>query len=201
MQHLAPVVLAYLLGSVPFGFIAGRIRGVDIRAHGSGNTGATNTLRLLGVGYGIVVLILDMLKGVLSAHLGFVCGGPWLAVVAGLAAVMGHNWSIFLRLGGGKGVATSFGLAVYLMPVPSAIGLLTFVAVVAATRLVSLGSMVGALALAGTVAVTAQPTAYGLLTIVAVVFIFLRHRENLARIRAGTESRLELGALRRRGSR
>ncbi len=193
MSPWQAAVLSYFVGSVPFGYMAGKLRGVDIRSQGSGNIGATNTLRLLGVPAGLAVLVLDVGKGVLAAHLGLVVGGPWLGVLAGFLAVVGHNWSVFLGFKGGKGVATSFGLALRLMPVPSLAALLAFAIVVGLTRLVSLGSMVGAGVILVAVLGTSQPLPYILVAVLAVAFVFIRHRDNIARLRTGTENRLNLG--------
>lgn len=199
MNAVVVLVLSYLLGSVPFGYLAGKIKGVDIRSGGSGNIGATNTLRLLGPAAGVTVLVLDVLKGVGAAWMGLNLaqpGGPWMGVAAGLFAVFGHNWSVFLGFKGGKGVATSFGFALYLMTLPSLVGFGTFLLVVAVTRYVSLGSILGALGVLVAAAVTAQPLPYMILTVLALAFIVARHRSNLERLRQGKENRLELGVSR-----
>lgn len=199
MNAVVVLVLSYLLGSVPFGYLAGKIKGVDIRSGGSGNIGATNTLRLLGPAAGATVLVLDVLKGVGAAWMGLNLaqpGGPWLGVAAGLFSVFGHNWSVFLGFKGGKGVATSFGFALYLMTLPSLVGFGTFLLVVAVTRYVSLGSILGALGVLVAAAVTAQPLPYMILTVLALAFIVARHRSNLERLRQGKENRLELGVSR-----
>src|SRR5688500_1291925 len=206
------IPFAYLVGSIPFGLIVGRWRGVDPRTAGSGNIGATNVGRLLGRRYFFLVFTLDLLKGM----------GPMLAASAivhrvpgpsrdaglhllwllfGFAAVLGHMFSAFLKFSGGKGVATSLGVALGLVPyftLPVLVSAAVFVAAFAATRYVSVGSMAGACAFP--VAYLALGTARGWdmtgdqfpLTIFAVLIaamIVYKHRGNIARLRAGTESR------------
>lgn len=198
------LVFSYILGSVPFGYLAGKLKGVDIRSGGSGNIGATNTLRMLGPGFGIGVLILDVLKGVAAGWMGLQLvaeAGPWTGVAAGLLAVAGHNWSIFLGFKGGKGVATSFGFALYLMTLPSLVGFSTFLAVVALTRYVSLGSILGAAAVLIAALLTAQPLPYLLLAIVAALFILIRHRSNVERLLKGTENRFSFRSSQEGGGR
>jgi acyl-phosphate glycerol 3-phosphate acyltransferase len=146
---------AFVLGAIPFGYLAGRMRGVDLRAHGSGNIGATNVLRVLGTGPGLMVLALDVLKGwlpiaacrsLLVSSGGEIVSsaGGWLLVGTGLAAILGHTFSPFLRFQGGKGVATSMGVLLGLSPLVAGLSCLAFVLVVALTRYVSLGSMLAA---------------------------------------------------------
>ena len=207
------IPLAYLAGSIPFGLVVGRWRGVDPRTAGSGNIGATNVGRLLGRRYFVLVFTLDLLKGMgpMLAASAIVHAIPaasrdvglhllWLLV--GVAAVLGHMFSAFLKFAGGKGVATSLGVALGLVPyftLPGFGSIAVFVAVFSATRYVSLGSMAGACAFP--VAYLAIGAAWGWdltgnllpLTIFAVLIagmIVYKHRGNIARLRAGTESRV-----------
>lgn len=196
---MLPVVglgLAYLMGSTPFAYFAGRLlRGIDLREHGSGNLGATNVYRTLGATAALVVLLLDAAKGAVPV-LAFptLTGGHgtgWPAAF-GLAAIVGHVRPYAgLFKGGGKGVATASGVFAALAPVPFFAGFGTFVVVVALTRYVSLGSMLGAVALATTVLVREGPRSS--LSAVAVglaAFVIWTHRANIGRLRRGEESRL-----------
>lgn len=186
------IVLSYFLGSVPTGLWLGlRLRSIDIREHGSRNIGATNTLRVLGKGLGAVALLGDMAKGAVSV-LAFAALSGWAyaPMACGLAAIAGHTWSVFLRFKGGKGVATSAGVFFGLAPVPMTVALTTFLIVVGITRMVSAGSMLGAVALC--IAMFAQPHGPILrtLAVALAVLIVVRHRDNIRRILAGTENRL-----------
>jgi acyl phosphate:glycerol-3-phosphate acyltransferase len=196
-------LLAYLSGSVPFGLLIARARGVDIRKVGSGNIGATNVFRSVGRGAGVLTFLLDLLKGFVPAFLFPLLLRPALGPVAAQAlsvlcaclAVAGHNWPIFLRFRGGKGVATSTGALLGLAPQAVLAGLATWVAVFLLTRYVSVASMLAAVAVA--VAAWLVEREHGLLvpaalTLLAVVAI-LRHRSNIERLRAGTEHRFTFG--------
>ncbi len=194
--------LAYLIGGVPFGYLVARWRGVDILRHGSGNIGATNVARVLGRRLGILVFCLDFAKGALPVLAGLryaaaVGETPQiLGVAAGLAAFLGHLFPIYLRFRGGKGVATGAGVVAVLMPIPALAALAAWVAVLCATRYVSVASLAAALALC-VVQLTATPaplekenliiTAFSL---VAVLLVWVRHRSNLSRLLRGEENRL-----------
>ncbi len=184
-------VLAFFLGAIPFGFIAGKLRGVDLRQEGSGNIGATNTLRVLGKGPGITVLILDVAKGWLPVFLAssvFHLPAAWVVGV-GVAAVLGHTYSPWVRFKGGKGVATSLGVLIGLSPIVAGLSLLGFIVTVALSRYVSLGSIVASLLTAGLFWALPHPLPYQLFGTIAGLFVIVRHRGNIARLRAGTESR------------
>jgi len=194
------VFLGYLLGSIPTAYIFGRVlENLDIREHGSGNVGATNTFRVLGKGPGICVLVIDILKGVLAVVLIgrlFGVNGIWPFILLGLAAVAGHNWTIFLRFKGGKGIATSFGVLIGLVvqfPGLSAV-LLACVAGWTVCFLisgyVSLSSLLAAVILPAAMVLTRQPPEFLILGGVFCVFIIYRHRSNIQRLLAGTESRV-----------
>ncbi len=185
------MLLAYLFGAIPAGAWVARYYGVDIQKVGSGNTGATNILRTLGAGPALVVAAFDVLKGGIAVWLARLVGieGYLLGGVA-LAAVLGHNYSVFLRFTGGKGVATSFGTLLFLDPL---LALLTFpvgVATMGLTRFVSAGSMIGALT-AAVVAVALGRPMWEILTVVLLAgLVFWTHRENIKRLQAGNERRL-----------
>jgi len=193
--------LAYLLGSIPTAYWAGRLlRGIDIRQHGSRNVGATNAVRVLGPGIGTAVLCIDIAKGFLAVQLGAWAALPqWTTVLAGLVAIAGHNWTCFLSFRGGKGVATSTGVFCALVPWALFAAFGTFILAVSLTRYVSLGSILGAIVLAGTATVQRvfqlgdQPQLLTLAVTWLVAFlVVMRHRANIERLRQGTESRFSL---------
>ncbi len=204
MRDAALVVGAYLIGSVPFGYIfAKAVRGIDIRTEGSGNIGATNVGRVLGRGWGIVVFVLDVLKGfvpVLTALLvhQLKIGAaelPLAVVLTGLAAIAGHNWPVFLRFKGGKGVATSCGVFVAVFPLGLLISLGVWVLAVAITRYVSVGSMLAGIALlVSALLLQEEPLARGkfltAFTGLAAVLSIVRHRSNIRRLIEGTENKI-----------
>jgi len=136
IRHVLLVAAAYLLGAIPFGLLIARLqKGIDIRDHGSGNIGTSNVLRTLGKRAALLTLVGDLMKGYLPVLVGSLLGvsQPWL-VLAGAAAVIGHNWPIYIRFRGGKGVATSFGAALGIMPAPAGLTLLVYLLVAAIAR-------------------------------------------------------------------
>lgn len=193
---LAGLVAAYLIGSTPNAWLAGRLKGIDLREHGSGNLGATNVHRVLGLPAAIVVLLLDTVKGAVPAlwFADLFRTGPseWWPIAYGLAAIAGHVRPYFgLFRGGGKGVATSGGVFAAVAPAAFLAGFVTFAVVVAATRYVSLGSMVGGAALF--LAALAHYGARAPVTLVSLLvaaFVVWAHRANIGRLRRGEESRL-----------
>jgi acyl phosphate:glycerol-3-phosphate acyltransferase len=201
IRAAAYLVLAFLAGSLPFGLWIGRwARGVDVRAHGSGNIGATNVLRVAGVGWGLLALALDVAKGWLAVALlpralglGSVGEGSWAPVAGALAATCGHIFSPLVGWRGGKGVATFLGAAFALAPAAAAIALAGFFLTLAISRFVSAGSIVMALlfplaALRFAPAGVRPPVAVAGAAIAAL--IVWRHRANLARLARGEEPKL-----------
>jgi glycerol-3-phosphate acyltransferase PlsY len=189
------ILLSYLLGSVSFAYLAGRARGLDLRQHGSGNLGATNVLRTLGVVAAVVVLALDLAKGVAAVLLApRLAGAPdeWVPVACGLAAIAGHVWPLFLRWrGGGKGVATAAGVFGALAPLPFVLSLAAFALVVGSTRYMSLGSLAAAAVLPLAMALVYGPGHLLFIVSLGVAsFVFWTHRTNLGRLRRGVEPRL-----------
>jgi acyl phosphate:glycerol-3-phosphate acyltransferase len=186
------VVVAFAVGSVPFGVLISRaFYGTDIRQAGSGNIGAANALRTLGRRGAIVVLALDALKGFAPALAAGALGGPLAASAAALAAIVGHCWSPFLGFKGGKGVATAFG-ALFALWWPAGLAfVVVWIAAVVATGYASVGSMLGSIAMAPVLWFGLGPIglAYGILSAILIV---TRHRENIDRLRRGTENRLSL---------
>ncbi|MDQ8162842.1 MAG: glycerol-3-phosphate 1-O-acyltransferase PlsY [Gemmatimonadota bacterium] len=192
----AALVAAYVIGSFPTAHLVGRANGIDLRTMGSGNLGATNVFRTLGWRWGLLVYVVDGLKGALPVlwlpgMVGMGTGWPW-GVLCGLAAILGHVRPVFLLgKGGGKGVATASGVFVALAPLPALCAVAAFVIVVALTRYVSLGSLVGAAVLP--VALLVQQRAITPLVIVSVAvggFVFWTHRDNIGRLRRGEERRV-----------
>ena len=189
---LAGLVLAYLLGSIPAAYLAGRARGVDLRAHGSGNLGATNALRVLGWKVGLPVFLFDALKGFVPAFFFWRWLGvhPHWAMAFGLAAILGHVKPVFLLgRGGGKGVATAAGVFLGLAPLAAGVALAVFAAVVALSGYVSLGSLAAAVALVFALGMTsgARGPVFPVAVLVAA-FVFWSHRANIGRLRRGEES-------------
>lgn len=189
---------AYLLGSIPTGYLVGRAKGVDIRAHGSGNIGATNAFRLLGKPAGIFVLLTDAAKGALAVLVLPGLANQWwpgtdlvtLRLIASLGAVLGHNYTCWLRFRGGKGIATSAGVLVALVPYAFLLTLAVFITVLLASRFVSLASVLAALALPAAAWITLAPTPILVLTAVLSLLAIWKHRPNIKRLIAGTEHRL-----------
>jgi len=201
---IAALLVSYLLGSIPTAYLFGKMKGVDIRKVGSGNVGATNAMRSLGRGLGITVLLLDILKGFIAVVvLGDYFGSKpifWevqnLRIIIGLCCICGHNWTIFLRFKGGKGIATSFGvllgLALTLPGLGIIIGILvlSWLIVFLAWRMVSLASIVAGIALPVLVILFRQPVILLIVSLILCTFVVIRHKSNLQRILQGKESRL-----------
>lgn len=189
--------IAYFIGTIPFGVVFGKLlKGIDVRDYGSGNIGATNVMRVLGPGPGILVFVTDILKGwvplwiyahFLSIHNGI--WDPWILVICGLLAIAGHNWSAFLKFHGGKGVSTSLGVVFFLDWRIALLCFLVWVIVVAICRYVSLASMLGTLCFPIMILVSHRPIAYFCLGALATLFNVYSHRSNIQRLLAGTESK------------
>ncbi len=205
---LAILAAAYLAGSIPFGLLIARLfRGIDIRAHGSGNIGATNVSRVLGAKWGIACLILDALKGLLPVWLiprAFVePSSPsfqLLSVLAGVATIVGHMFPCWLGFRGGKGVATSLGVVLILGPWGSLAAFTSFVLGMLLSRIVSLSSILAAVAFAITQMVVLQPDAFGAEKLPLSIFclaipalIIIQHRSNIRRLLRGDESKFRFG--------
>jgi acyl phosphate:glycerol-3-phosphate acyltransferase len=206
MEILLPaalsLIIAYFIGAIPTGFWAGKmLKGIDIREHGSKNMGATNVMRVLGKGPGIVVLLIDILKGILPLTvvpnlLGIT--DPLVLVFIGAAAVAGHNWTIFLGFKGGKGVATSLGvligLAIQISGIRPVLLIVVgvWIVVFASTGFVSLASILAATALPILMVTYNAPFPIKVLSILLCVFIVLRHRSNISRLLKGQENRFKL---------
>lgn len=197
MHAAVAVILSYVSGSIPAAFLAGKWGGVDLRAQGSGNLGATNVLRVLGPRVGLLVFAVDIVKGALPVRflppLTSATGDTqiWIGVACGVAAILGHIRPVFLLFGkGGKGVATACGVFLALAPLQALLSLLIFIVVVLSSGFVSLGSLTAALSLpvllAASVGLRSPVLVVSVLT---AVFVFWTHRANIQRLRSGTEYR------------
>ena len=200
-------VVSYLLGSIPTAFIFGRMKGLDIRQHGSGNVGATNAFRVLGKEIGIVVLLLDILKGALVPTLVAALFGIEniiSIVILCLIVVAGHNWTIFLQFKGGKGIATSLGVLIGLTIKMASVRMALFVTVSSwvivflTTGIVSLASIFAAILLPITMVFTHQPIEVVSLGIIFCLLVVFRHQPNIKRLFAGQEPKVTLPFHRKR---
>ncbi|MEW6582167.1 MAG: glycerol-3-phosphate 1-O-acyltransferase PlsY [Actinomycetota bacterium] len=192
MSGLLATVVAYLFGSIPFGYLAGRVKGVDIRTVGSRNIGTTNVFRTLGKGWGAAVLVADMGKGLAAVVVAdAAAGGAWPVLAAG-AAVIGHLAPVWLRFRGGKGVAVAGGALIGLMPLASAFLVGAWVVIVAVTRYVSVASIVVALAFTPLAWALGYHVEYVVFAGVVSALVLFRHRANMRRLAAGKELRLDL---------
>jgi glycerol-3-phosphate acyltransferase PlsY len=193
LNDVIAIIISYLLGSISFSYLAGKmLRGIDIRQHGSGNAGATNTLRVLGKGPGITVFLLDIFKGVLAVWLGgwVAADSLTLQILCGIAVIIGHNWPVFFNFKGGKGIATTIGVMLTLSFWPVIIAGLIAVASIVVTRYVSLGSLLFAALLPIWVAIMHGPQAVLWISLVVAVFAFVRHRTNIVKLLNGKENKL-----------
>ena len=200
MSIVIAAALGYLLGAIPFGLIIGRFtKGIDLREYGSHRTGATNALRTLGTRAAAAVFVLDVAKGVAAVVLArtLLAGDPlveWAAAVAGVAAIVGHNWSVFIGFTGGRGVATSAGALGAMSPWTILIVAPIVALLIWRTRYVSLGSVTGAIAAP---IITAALAAVGAASVPAIAYavgsgllVTVAHADNIGRLRAGTERKV-----------
>ena len=197
IEYLIFVPLGYLLGAIPFGYIAGKLfGGVDVRDHGSGSIGMTNVMRTVSPPVAILVLALDMGKGAGAVVLSMVMAdAPMVETLTGIAVIAGHSWSVFIGFSGGKGTATGWGALFALYPIAGIVASVIGVGLVALTRYVSLGSMVAATLGAVTLAVIALmndavPWEYALYGAVGAPIILFKHRDNIQRLIKGDERKL-----------
>lgn len=202
MRIFGALIFSYLLGSIPTAYLVGKFtKGIDIRQHGSGNVGATNAFRILGKGPGIFVLVFDIIKGFLAVVvIGNVLGlGDKIIyrLLLGLAVISGHNWTLFLNFKGGKGIATTLGVLIgltvkfpSLFPVVIGSTIVWFIAF-SISRYVSLSSIIAAISLPIFMFLTRQQLEMIVMGIVFSAFVIVRHRPNISRLLAGTETRMK----------
>jgi len=205
LTFASAVIVSYLLGSIPAGYLAGRLAGVDIRKVGSGNIGATNVMRVLGKAYGYPVFAIDFLKGLTAVRVSILIAkhaqfpGKWMeliGIVAAVSCVTGHVFPVWLQFKGGKGVATSAGALFGLMPVALLIGAAVWIAMFQVTRYVSVASITAAIALPIVILIMisldqARTMALLYFSICLAAMVILRHRSNLSRLVRGTEPRFK----------
>ena len=196
MHPVLAVALAYIAGSIPSAYIAGKARGVDLRKHGSGNLGATNVIRVLGTKIGLVVFAFDVAKGAVPVLLlprYTVSPWPsiWVAIACGVAAILGHTRPVFLLFRkGGKGVATAAGVFLALAPVQTLLTLIVFAVVLLSSGYVSVGSLISASLLPLLIAITLGPKSpIFVISVLVALFVFWTHRANIGRLRRGEEHR------------
>lgn len=189
MEPLGIALIAYVIGSIPTGYLLARYKGVDIFRAGSGNIGATNVWRTLGPFFGSLALAGDVGKGAVAVYLGL-RAGQWHAVLAGACVLAGHSWSLFLRFRGGKMIATALGVFLMLAPAAAVGALCVWAAVLALSRYVSLASIIAAVSLPVLIAVFSYPWSYAFFAALAAVVAIYKHRGNIRRLLDGTEHRL-----------
>lgn len=192
-MFVLPILIAYLLGSISFSYLLGRlIKGIDIRNHGSGNAGATNTLRVLGVGPGILVLLLDVAKAVIAVWIPVLLGLDvvWVKVLSGIAVIAGHNWPVFFGFKGGKGIATTIGVMASLAFWPALFAGIIAILSIVITRYVSLGSLLFTALMPLFIWFMDRPLEVFLVSLLVAVFAFVRHRTNIVKLIHGKENKI-----------
>jgi acyl phosphate:glycerol-3-phosphate acyltransferase len=194
MSTAVSIVISYLLGSISFSYLFARLlKGIDIREHGSGNAGATNTLRVLGKGPAVLVLLLDVAKGAAAVGVGYwFTQDPTIMMICGMSAVAGHNWPIFLKFRGGKGIATTIGVMAILVFYAALIAGIAAILSIVFSRYVSLGSLIFTAGLPLSIfALGTYPPSYFWLSLIFAVFAFWRHKDNIVRLIKGQERKIQ----------
>ncbi len=192
-KYLCTIVCSYLIGGIPFAYILVKLKtGKDIRTIGSGNVGGTNAARAAGIGTGLLVGLLDALKGAVPTYIAMKYGGVDLGVTAGVFAVIGHSFTPFLSFKGGKGVATTLGSFLVLLPSSIGIAFIAWLLVFAVFRTVSLSSIIGAITFAVHGGLTASTTLLRAAAVVVGLLVVLRHHSNIKRLLNGTEPKFKL---------
>ncbi len=190
MQYILSAIIGYLLGSINASVIYSRLKGRDIRTVGSGNAGATNTLRTFGKRAAIFVVIIDILKGIVAVLLARMFGDTYCEYASGFAAILGHNFPLYFSFRGGKGIVTSFAVMCMIAPIEACIALVAAIIIIAVSRYVSLGSILGAL-LFGILSILREQDVYFIIFVVLVVSLaVIRHHANISRLIRGTERKL-----------
>ena len=190
LRYIICAAAAYLLGSISFGILLTKNSGHDIRKEGSGNTGASNALRVFGLRTGLVTFICDILKAVIAVLLGKALAGEYGGMLAGLFVIIGHNWPLFFGFKGGKGISCSCAVVLLNFPGPGAIAIAICIAAIAITRYISVGSMLLLISYAVILCVTKPFWPHGVWAIVLAVMAVARHHGNIRRLLNGTENKL-----------
>ena len=196
LSHLLLLLLSYLFGSLPIGLLVGRmVKNIDVRDYGSGNIGASNVWRTMGPIWGVAVFLIDFCKGYMPTLLTGQMHGvsPWLPVAVGLAAILGHNFSPFLRFKGGKGVATSLGVVFGLAWAAALAGFAVWLACLAVTKYISVSSVIAAAVTSVLLIAFFHDLPHSLFAVLVAAFVALKHRPNFARLKAGTEPKVKMG--------
>lgn len=195
MQVVISILLSYLIGSIPSGFLLAKyVMKTDVRKYGSGNIGATNVARVMGLKSGILVAVLDILKGFFGVLIGQLIIGDAASVyilLVAMAAIAGHDWSIFMGFSGGKGVATTFGVILKLYPLAFLAYALIWLVLVMTTRYVSLGSIIGSISLPFVIYFSGFPTPHVIFGLLLSLFVMYTHRANIKRLLNGEENRMD----------
>ncbi len=190
LRYIICAAAAYLLGSISFGILLTKNSGHDIRKEGSGNTGASNALRVFGLRTGLVTFICDILKAVIAVLLGKALAGEYGGMLAGLFVIIGHNWPLFFGFKGGKGISCSCAVVLLNFPGPGAIAIAICIAAIAITRYISVGSMLLLISYAVILCITKPFWPHGVWAIVLAVMAVARHHGNIKRLLNGTENKL-----------
>jgi len=189
------LVGSYLIGSIPFAYIITKTaRGIDIRNFGSGNPGATNVFRVAGKTYGLITLMFDFLKGLITVSVTklFYPDLISISIICGLLSIIGHNWPVWLKFRGGKGFATSLGVLLGLIPLVTFFGLITFVIIFILTKYVSLSSVLSSIVVIAMCWIKREQLILCLFVTLTGLMIIIRHRPNIVRLLKGTESKLKI---------
>lgn len=190
LQYILSAVIGYLLGSINSAVIISRIKGKDIRTVGSGNAGATNILRTFGKGAAGLVFLIDILKGVAAVLVGRAIGGDYGGYLGGFLAVIGHNFPLYFGFKGGKGIVTSLAVMLTVAPTEALCALVVAVVIIAVTRYVSLGSVVGSLLFGSLAVIRGDDLWFRVFAIATSLLAILRHTGNIKRLCTGTERKL-----------
>ena len=192
LNIILPIIIGYLIGSIPFGVIAGKLKKIDIRKIGSGNIGATNIYRTLGTAPAMAVFILDLLKGAFAVYIAqaMVPVSPAIIVVSGIAAIIGHMYPVYIGFKGGKGSATGLGVLLGITPDLFIIAMIYVAFAIAITRYVSVTSISGVLLLAVLMFTFHKPVEYSIAAIIVAILVIYKHAPNIKRLLSGTEPKL-----------
>ena len=192
LKIILPIIIGYLIGSIPFGFIAAKFKGFDLRKVGSGNIGATNIYRTLGTLPAILVFILDLLKGALAVYAArmIIPDSPAVIVISGVAAVIGHMYPLYIGFKGGKGSATGLGVLLGIAPDLFAVAMIYTAVAIAVTRYVSVTSITGVVLLAVLMVAFNKPVEYSIAAVIVAILVIYKHMPNIKRLLSGTEPRI-----------
>jgi glycerol-3-phosphate acyltransferase PlsY len=185
MIHILLILSSYLIGSIPFGYLVGKyLKGIDIRKYGSGNIGVANAFRVMGKKYALLVLIGDCIKGYLAVMLSklFFAEMIWFFLLVGISAIIGHNWSVFLKFKGGKGIATTYGVVLAFYPLIAIISAIIWALIVIATKFAALGSIVSIFVMAALSFLFQTPFEFKIFVIIILLFAIIRHGSNINRL-------------------